>query len=75
MAIEERDAFDLALVAIAVALVVGSSVEASNPAAVVGSAIGAVTSLDPIAYLVVLGVGGVLFMAYALLYLPSQSGY
>ncbi|WP_415379157.1 hypothetical protein [Halosimplex sp. TS25] len=73
MVIEERDAFDLVLVATALALVVGSSVEASNPVSVVGSVVGAVTSVDPIAYLVVVGVGGVLFMAYAMLYLPSQS--
>lgn len=74
MAIAERDAFDLVLVAVALALVVGSSIRASNPVSRVTAAFAAVTSLDPIAYLVVLGVAGVLFMAYALLYVPTQSG-
>ncbi|WP_436925753.1 hypothetical protein [Halosimplex amylolyticum] len=73
MAIEEREAFDLALVATALVLVVGSSIDASNPVSVVGSVVGAVTSVDPIAYLVVVGVGGVLFTAYAMLYLPAQT--
>ncbi|QLH76538.1 hypothetical protein HZS55_04110 [Halosimplex rubrum] len=71
MAVSERDAFDLALVVVALALVFGSSVTASNPVAVVGRAVSAVASVGPIAYLVVLGVGGILFMAYAVLYLPT----
>jgi hypothetical protein len=71
MAVAERDAFDLALVAIALVLVVGPAVTASNPAAVVGRAVSAVTSLGPLPYLFALGVAGVLFVAYAVLYLPS----
>ena len=73
MAVRERDAIDLALVAVALALVFGSGVGASNPATVVGRAVSAVASVGPLAYLLVLGVAGVLFMAYAVLYLPSQS--
>ncbi|WP_135364745.1 hypothetical protein [Halosimplex halophilum] len=71
MAVAERDAFDLALVAIALVLVVGPAVGASNPAAVVGRAVSAVTSLGPLTYLFLLGVAGVLFAAYAVLYLPN----
>ncbi|WP_459192921.1 hypothetical protein [Halosimplex sp. J119] len=74
MAVEQRDAFDLLLVALAVVLVVGPPISASDPVSRVAAALAAVTSLDPIAYLVVLGVAGVLFMAYALLYVPAQSG-
>lgn len=72
MTTEPRDALDPALVAAALALVFGSSVVISNPATVVGAAVSAVAAVDPIAYLVVLGVGGILFTAYAVLYVPSQ---
>ncbi|MFB6139394.1 MAG: hypothetical protein ABEJ26_03050 [Halosimplex sp.] len=72
MAIEERDALDLALVAAALALVYASSVGLSNSASAVGATVAAVTSLNPIAYLVAVGVAGTLFAAYAMLYLPSQ---
>ncbi|MFB6173845.1 MAG: hypothetical protein ABEI39_04305 [Halobacteriales archaeon] len=73
MEIERRDAFDLALVTTALLLVFASSVRASNPVSVVGGVVDAVTSVGPIAYLVVVGLAGILFMAYAVLYLPTQS--
>lgn len=73
MDVNRRDAFDLALVATALVLAFASSVSASNPASVVGGVVGAVTSISPIAYLVVVGLAGILFMAYAMLYLPTQS--
>jgi len=69
-----RDAFDTALVVVALVLVYSHSVSTSDPTSVVGAAISALVSLDPLVYLVVLGVSGVLFMAYGLLYLPSQTG-
>ncbi|WP_123537038.1 hypothetical protein [Halosimplex salinum] len=72
MAVERRDAFDLVLVATALVLVYASSVGVSNPVSVVGGVVDAITSVSPIAYLVIVGLGGVLFMAYALLYLPTQ---
>jgi len=72
MAVARRDALDLVLAGVALALVFGSAVSASNPAAVVGRAVNAVVSVGPLTYLFVLGIAGVLFMAYAVLYLPSQ---
>jgi uncharacterized membrane protein YuzA (DUF378 family) len=41
---------------------------------VVGRLVGALTSLHPVAYLVVVGLAGILFAAFALLYLPARSG-
>lgn len=73
MDVDRRDAFDLVLVATALVLVFASSVSASDPVSVVGGVIGAITSVSPIAYLVVVGLAGILFMAYAMLYLPTQS--
>jgi hypothetical protein len=71
MAVAERDAFDVALVVVALVLVVGPPISASNPVAVVGRAVGAVASLGPVAYLVGFAISGFLFMAYAMLYLPT----
>lgn len=71
MALAERDAFDLALVAVALVLVVGPPISASNPVAVVGRAVSAAASLGPVAYLVGFAISGFLFMAYAMLYLPT----
>jgi hypothetical protein len=68
-----RDAFDTALVVVALVLVYTHSVSASNPTNVVGRVVRAVVSLNPIVYLVVLGLVGVLFMAYGLLYLPNRT--
>lgn len=75
MDIGRRDAFDLVLVAVALALVYASSVETSDPVGSVDAAVAAVTSVNPIVYLVVVGVGGVLFMAYAVFYVPNQQRY
>jgi len=72
MAVTGRDALDLALAGTALALIFGSAISASNPAAVVGRAVSALVSVGPLAYLFVLGIGGVLFVAYVVLYLPSQ---
>jgi len=72
MAVEDRDAFDLVLVATALVLSTASAVGVSNPVTAVGAAVTGITSVNPIAYLVVLGVFGVLFMAYAVWYVPSQ---
>jgi len=74
MATEHRERFDLALVVTALILVVAPPISASNPVSVVGGVVGAITGVSPIAYLVIVGLGGVIFMAYALLYLPSQQG-
>lgn len=74
MEIERRDAFDLALVTTALILVFASSVSASNPANLVGGIVGAVTSVGAVTYLIAVGLGGVLFTAYVVLYLPSKSG-
>ena len=74
MATEHRTRFDLALVVTALILVFAAPVSASNPVSVVGGVVGAILGISPIAYLVVLGLGGIIFMAYALLYLPSQQG-
>ena len=68
-----RDALDTALVVVALVLVYSHSVSASDPTSVVGRLVSALVSLNPIVYLVVLGLVGVLFMAYGLLYLPSQA--
>jgi hypothetical protein len=48
-------------------------VSASDPTSVVGQLVSALVSLNPLVYLVVLGLVGVLFMAYGLLYLPTQA--
>ena len=72
MAVEDRDAFDLALVATALVLSTASAVGVSNPVSAVGAAVAGITSMNPVAYLVVLGVLGVLFTAYAVWYVPSQ---
>ncbi|QPV64690.1 hypothetical protein I7X12_08825 [Halosimplex litoreum] len=71
MALAERDAFDVALVVVALVLVVGPPISASNPAAAVGRAVSAVASLGPVAYLVGFGICGFLFMTYVVLYLPT----
>lgn len=59
-----RDAFDAALV-----LVYAHSASTASPTSVVG----ALVSLNPIVYLVVLGFVGILFVAYGVLYLPTQA--
>jgi hypothetical protein len=68
-----RDAFDAALVVVALVLVYAHSASAASPTSVVGSVVAALVSLNPIVYLVVLGLVGILFMAYGLLYLPTQA--
>jgi hypothetical protein len=72
MAVEGRDAFDLVLAVVALVLVFGSAVSASNPVTVAGRAVSTIASVGPLTYLFVLGIAGVLFMAYAVLYLPTQ---
>jgi hypothetical protein len=74
MDLVSRDAFDTALVVVALVLVYSHSVSTTNPVSVVGTAVGAVVSLNPLVYLVVFGVAGILFLAYGLLYLPGQTG-
>jgi hypothetical protein len=73
MDLVNRDAFDTALVVVALVLVYTHSVSASDPTSVVGQVVSALVSLSPIVYLVVLGLVGILFMTYGLLYLPSQT--
>jgi len=68
-----RDAFDAALVVVALVLVYAHSASTASPTSVVGSVVAALVSLNPIVYLVVLGLVGILFMAYGLLYLPTQA--
>jgi hypothetical protein len=67
-----RDTLDLALVVVAVLLVLSTLVDVSGITGTVGGLVGAVTSIDPIAYLLVFAAGGVLFLAYGLLYLPGR---
>jgi len=68
-----RDAFDAALVVVALVLVYVHSATTPHPQSVVGSVVAALVSLPPVVYLVVLGVVGIGFMAYGLLYLPGQA--
>lgn len=72
MEIGRRDAFDLALVAVALVLVVSQSVSPSDPAGAISAFVAGITSVNPVVYLVVVGLGGIVFMAYGLLYLPTQ---
>jgi hypothetical protein len=74
MELLSRDALDTALVVVALVLVYSHSVSTSNPASVVVAAIDALVSLNPLVYLVIFGLAGILFLAYGLLYLPSQTG-
>lgn len=73
MDLVNRDAFDTALVVVALVLVYSHAVSTTNPTSVVGQVVAALVSLDPLVYLVVLGLGGILFLAYGLLYLPTQA--
>lgn len=73
MDLASRDAFDTGLVVVALVLVYSHAVSTTNPAGAVGTVVSALVSLDPLVYLVAFGVCGVLFMAYGLLYLPSQT--
>jgi hypothetical protein len=72
MEIGRRDAFDLVLVAVSLALVYAHAVRASDPQAVVGLLVGRVTSISPVVYLVLVGSAGVLLLVYNLLYLPAK---
>jgi hypothetical protein len=74
MDLRSRDAFDSALVVVALVLVYVHSATTPDPQSVVGSVVSALVSLPPVVYLVILGVVGIGFMAYGLLYLPSQAG-
>lgn len=73
MDIRSRDAFDTALVVVGLVLVYSHAVTTGNPLSVVGRVLDAVVSLNPIVYLVVLGLAGVLFLAYGLLYIPTRA--
>jgi hypothetical protein len=68
-----RDAFDTGLIVVGLVLVYSHAVSTTDPSSLVGVAVSALVSLDPLVYLVVLGVAGILFMAYGLLYLPGQA--
>lgn len=72
MEIGRRDAFDLALVAVAIACIVSYLADESNPQTAIDALVDALTSVSPVAYLVLFGGAGVLFLAWAMLYLPSQ---
>ena len=74
MEIGRRDAFDLVLVAVAVACILSYAIDPSGPQTAIGAVVDALASVSPIAHLVVFGGAGILFLAYALLYLPSQQG-
>ena len=58
---------------LALVLVYAHSTSTASPTSVVDSVVGALVSLNPIVYLVVLGLVGILFMAYGVLYLPTQA--
>lgn len=73
MDIGPRDAFDLVLVAVALVLVYLHAIQTAGSQTAIGAVVEGLASINPIAYLVAVGVGGVLFMAYALLYVPAQS--
>jgi len=72
MEISRRDAFDLVLIGIALACVYSYAVDPSGPQTAIGDVFAAVGSVNPIAYLVVVGAAGILFLAYGLLYLPRK---
>jgi len=72
MEISRRDAFDLALVAVAVGCVVSYAIDPSGSQTAVGDVVSAVAGVNPLVSLVVLGAVGTLFLAYVLLYLPTQ---
>ena len=72
MEISRRDAFDLVLVAVAAGCIYSYAVDPSGPQTAIGDVLDAVASVNPVAYLVVFGAAGILFLAYALLYLPTQ---
>lgn len=74
MDLRSRDAFDAALVVVALVLVYVHSATRADPQSVVGSVVAALVSLPPVVYLVVLGLVGIAFLAYGLLYLPRQTG-
>jgi hypothetical protein len=74
MDLVSRDAFDTALIVVALVLVYSHSVSTTDPTTVVVAAIAALFSLDPLVYLMILGLAGILFMTYGVLYLPSQTG-
>lgn len=73
MDLASRDAFDTALVVVALVLVYSHAVSTTDPTSTVGALVAGLVSLDPLVYLLVLGVAGILFMAYGLLYLPTQT--
>jgi len=73
MDLRSRDAFDAALVVVALVLVYVHSATTPDPQSVVGSVVAALVSLPPVVYLVALGLVGIGFMAYGLLYLPRQT--
>jgi hypothetical protein len=72
MDLDRRDRLDLALVGLALVLVFTTFVDVSGAGATVGGVIDAIASVGPIAYLFVFAAGGVLFLVYGLLYLPSR---
>lgn len=72
MEISRRDAFDLALIAVAVACIYSYAVDPSGPQTAIGDVLDAVASVNPIAYLVAVGAAGILFLAYGVLYLPRK---
>ncbi|PSP50683.1 hypothetical protein BRC67_09065 [Halobacteriales archaeon QH_3_68_24] len=59
---------------VALVPVYAHSASTASPTSVVGSVAGTLVSLNPIVYLVVFGLVGILFMAYGVLYLPTQAG-
>ena len=69
MDLSSRDAFDAALVVVALVLVYAHSASTASPTSVVG----VLVSLSSVVCLVVLGLVGILFMAYGVLYLPTQA--
>jgi len=73
MELASRDALDTALVVVALVLVYSHSVSTTDPTSVVGAVVAALVSLDLLVYLVVVGVGGICFLAYDLLYLPGRT--
>ena len=68
-----RDALDTALVVVALVLVYSHSVSTTDPTSIVGAVVAALVSLDLLVYLVVVGVGGICFLAYDLFYLPGRT--
>lgn len=69
----ERDGFDIVLVVlVATALAAEFFGDSSGPTVTVETLVDTATEMDPVYYLIVGGVFGVVFVSYITLYLPQK---